>query len=225
MASKKSRERRRSNPEKKKTLLEKKEFKIGMLLLVAIVVIVSAALLMLGGNTSEENGEETIYDTDNPVAVIDTTMGIIKLELFEDELPITVENFINLANEGFYEGLVFHRIGDDFMIQAGSFDTDGIPHTSDQITFEWHDDVRHVDGAISMASTAAKVGGSNQFFICDGGRSSLDNNYAAFGITIEGIEVVRSIASAELDPGQIGSDGTGPPLADIIINSITIENI
>jgi cyclophilin family peptidyl-prolyl cis-trans isomerase len=207
-------QRKRSRPVQKKSPLEPKGVKLGIILIVLVVVIIAAYFLLLG------NGEEP---QGNPIAIIATTEGTIKVELYEDLVPITVENFIDLANEGFYDGLVFHRIGDGFMIQGGAYDTDKTPHSSDQIEFESHPDVKHVDGAISMASTGAGVGGSNQFFICDGAQSALDDNYAAFGITIEGIDVVRSIASAELDPEQIGQDGTGPPLVDIIINSITIE--
>jgi len=90
------------------------------------------------------------------------------------------------------------------------------------IEFETHEDVKHVDGAISMASTGAQVGGSGEFFICDGEQSFLDGNYAPFGIVIEGIEVVREIAAQPHDNSNPA--GGGVPLEDIIINSITIEN-
>jgi peptidyl-prolyl cis-trans isomerase B (cyclophilin B) len=82
--------------------------------------------------------------------------------------------------------------------------------------------VKHVDGAISMASTGAKVGGSAEFFICDGAQTFLDGNYAAFGVTIEGLDVVKSIAAQPQD--NSGGDGTGKPTTDIIINSITIAS-
>ena len=226
MASKKSRERKRSNPEKKKTLLEKKEFKIGILLLVVIIVIAAAAILMLGGSDNGNNGDETNGDTPvgNPIAVFDIkNMGTFKIELYEDKTPITAGNFIKLANDGFYNGMTFYRISDDFMIQAGRYFPDGSQDQSpyENIEFETHEDVKHVDGAISMASTGAGVGGSGEFFICDGEQSFLDGNYAPFGVVIEGIDVVRDIASQPHDNSN--SAGGGVPLEDIIINSITIE--
>ena len=204
-----------------KTIFEKKEFKIGMLLLVAIVVIVAAALLISGVNNNDGNGDIV---EGNPIAVIDTSKGIIKVELFQDLLPTTVENFINLANDDYYDGMIFHRVMDDFMIQAGNMYPDG-PSSNNPGTIEYeeHENVTHVDGAISMASTGDRVGGSAQFFICDGARHDLDGRYAAFGITIEGIEVVRDIAD-EAHDGSSGSVGGGKPYTDIIINSITIEN-
>ena len=225
MASKKSRERKRSNPEKKKTLLEKKEFKIGILLLVVIIVIAAAAILMLRGNDTVNND---IQNGDTPVgnsvAVFDTSMGTFKIELFEDKTPITAGNFIKLVNDGFYDGMNFYRISDDFMIQAGRYFPDGSQEISPYgtIEFETHEDVKHVDGAISMASTEAGIGGSGEFFICDGAQLMLDSGYAPFGVVIEGIDIVRNIAAQPHDNSNPA--GGGVPDEPIIINSITIEN-
>jgi len=88
------------------------------------------------------------------------------------------------------------------------------------INFE-ESDVKHVDGAISMASTGAKVGGSAEFFICDGEQKGLDGPYAAFGVTIEGLDVVHAIAAVDHDNSHPA--GGGKPYTDIVINSITIE--
>ena len=220
MASKKSR-RRRSNPEAKKSPLEKKEVKIGIFILAIIVIVaIAAAILMSGGNDNGSNNEEI----GNPIAVFDTTIGDFRIELFEDKTPITAANFIKLANDGFYDGMTFYRISDDFMIQGGRYFPDGSEEISPygNIEFETHEDVKHVDGAISMASTGAGVGGSGEFFICDGEQSFLDDNYAPFGIVIEGIEVVREIAAQPHDNSNPA--GGGVPLEDIIINSITIED-
>jgi len=220
MASKKSR-RRRSNPEIKKSPLEKKEAKIGIFILAIIVIVaIAAAILMSGGNDNGSNNEEI----GNPIAAFDTTIGDFRIELFEDKTPITAANFIKLANDGFYDGMTFYRISDDFMIQGGRYFPDGSEEISPygNIEFETHEDVKHVDGAISMASTGAQVGGSGEFFICDGEQSFLDGNYAPFGIVIEGIEVVREIAAQPHDNSNPA--GGGVPLEDIIINSITIEN-
>ena len=158
------------------------------------------------------------------IATIDTSKGIMKVKLYDERVPKTVDNFIKLANDGFYDGMIFHRIMNNFMIQAGYMYPDGSTAESPygNIEFETHENVLHVDGAISMASTGYAVGGSSQFFICDGAQSYLDNAYAAFGVVIEGIEVLRDIAD---DPHDNSSPaGGGKPYSDIIINSITIES-
>jgi len=227
MAAKKrssSRKRSRSVEKRSKfTKIKKNKILIGVILVVILIAAVAAIYVYIGTGSDEEG---------NPVAIIDTSMGTIKVELRQDKAPNTCENFINLANDGFYDGVIFHRIKDDFMIQAGRDTQDGEVKTSPygNIEFETHDDVKHVDGAISMASTDARVGGSAEFFICDGAQSGLDGNYAAFGVVIEGMDVVQAIAAAEHDgsleptPENPYLPGGGKPLVDIIINSIIIEN-
>jgi len=160
----------------------------------------------------------------NPIALFDTTMGTIVVELFEGKLPNTCENFIKLANDGFYDGMNFYRVSDDFMIQAGRYFPDGSEQQSPYgtIDFEVHEDIKHVDGAISMARSTDPNSASAEFFICDGAQSGLDGSYAAFGVTIDGIEVVRNIASQPHDNSHPA--GGGKPNTDIVINSITIEN-
>ena len=156
----------------------------------------------------------------NRIAVIDTSFGVMKIELYEEEMPMTTANFIRLANNGFYNGLIFHRIGEGFMIQGGGYYPNGTLKSSPygSIAFETSN-VKHVNGAISMASTGAKVGGSTQFFICDGAQTFLDGNYAAFGVIIEGFDVLQTIAA---QPHTDNGDGTGKPITDIIIDTITI---
>jgi cyclophilin family peptidyl-prolyl cis-trans isomerase len=225
-AKKRSSSRKRSRPVEKRskfTKIKKNKILIGVSLVVIAIVAVAAIYVYIGIGSDNEG---------NPVAIIDTSMGTIKVELYEDKVPNTCENFINLANDGFYDGVIFHRIKDDFMIQAGRDTQDGEIKTSPygNIEFETHDDVKHVDGAISMASTDARVGGSAEFFICDGAQSGLDGNYAAFGVVVEGMDVLQAIAAAEHDgsleptPENPYLPGGGKPLVDIIINSIIIEN-
>ena len=184
-----------------------------IIIVIAIVaVVVSFSLLSNQGADNEEEG--------NPVAFFDTSFGTFKVELYQDKMPETVDNFVTLVNDGFYNGLIFHRIGEDFMIQGGGYYPNGTRKVSPygNIPFETSD-VTHVDGAISMASTGAKVGGAAEFFICDGAQPFLDGNYAAFGVVIEGIDVVRQIAA---QPHPDNGDGTGKPITDIIINNIII---
>jgi len=212
--------RKRSRPVKKQNPLKKSSGKIGIVLIFAIILIAVAAVYVYSGNNGQDGGTTE----GNPIAVIDTSKGTIKVELYEDKVPTTVQNFVKLANDGFYDGMIFHRIMNDFMIQAGRYFPDGSQEQSPygNIEFETHEDVKHVDGAISMASTGAKVGGSSEFFICDGAQSGLDGNYAAFGVVIEGIDVVRDIADEAHDNSSPA--GGGKPDEDILINSITIEN-
>jgi len=211
-------ERRRSRPvekPKKIAIVKRNKAMFGIILVVIAMVIIAALAVVYvhpGKNSNVVSG--------NRFAVIDTTMGSIKVELYEDKMPITTANFIKLANDGFYDSMIFHRIGKNFMIQTGGYFPDGTQKSSPygNIPFETSD-VKHVDGAISMASTGAKVGGSAEFFICDGTQTFLDGNYAAFGVTIEGLDVVKTIAA---QPHPDSGDGTGKPTTDIIINSITI---
>lgn len=156
----------------------------------------------------------------NPLAFIETSMGMITLELYEDIVPNTVQNFINYANDGFYDGLVFHRVIDDFMVQGGGFYSNGTKkNTNDPIDLEIDESVRHVDGAIAMARTNDPNSATSQFYICDGAQSFLDDNYAAFGVTIDGINIVRSIASVETTTKYNMQNW---PVDDVIINSIKV---
>jgi len=159
----------------------------------------------------------------NPFAIIETNMGTMKLELYKDKVPITVENFIKLANDGFYDDLVFHRVIDDFVIQGGGYYANGTNKVSPYgpIELEIHPDVRHVDGAVSMARTSDPNSATSQFFICDGKQSFLDDNYAAFGKIIVGIDVLRDAASVETTTKYRMQDW---PVDDVIIESVTTLN-
>ena len=207
--------KRVDNPPQQSKKASRKWIYLGLILIVIIVAVIAVVVsqnLLSPSNNNEPEG--------NPIALFDTSFGTFKVELYQDKMPETVENFVTLVNDGFYNGVIFHRIGDNFMIQTGGYYPNGTRKTSPygNIPFETSD-VKHVDGAISMASTGAKVGGSNEFFICDGAQSFLDGNYAAFGVVIEGMGVVQTIAA---QPHAEGSDGTGKPDTDIIINNIII---
>ena len=212
--------KRVGNPPQK---LQKTSRKWMYIAVVVIIIVIAAGAYAVLRNSSTNTPKNNGTSTANPVAVFDTTLGTFKVELYKDKMPTTVNNFVKLVNDGFYNGLIFHRIGANFMIQGGGYyPNNGTLKSSPygNIPFETSD-VKHVDGAISMASTGAKVGGSSQFFICDGAQTALDGNYAAFGVTIEGLDVVRSIAT---QPHPDSGDGPGKPTTDIIINSITIAS-
>lgn len=218
MSAKKVRShRKRSRPIEPKKMNSRAKY-IAVAVLVIVVIIASVLILLYANSGNNQTQTEA-----NPVAVFDTSMGEFKVELFEDKVPKTCENFEKLVDDGFYDGMIFYRIEEGFMIQAGRYFADGSEEFSPygNIEFETHPDVRHVDGAISMASTGAGVGGSAEFFICDGPQSFLDDSYAAFGVVVEGMEIVREIASQPHDDSNPA--GGGKPYTDIVINSITIE--
>jgi cyclophilin family peptidyl-prolyl cis-trans isomerase len=218
VAKRKTVSRKRSRPITPKKIIPTPNIKIIGIIIIIFIIIITATYLFLGSDSENDN---SIID-ENPIAVFDTSMGVFKVELYQDKMPITCNNFIKLANDEFYDGMIFYRISDDFMIQAGRFFADGSEVFSKygNIDFE-ESDLKHVDGAISMASTGVKVGGSSEFFICDGEQAFLDGNYAAFGVTIEGLDVVRNIASQPHDNSSPA--GGGKPYTDITINSITFE--
>lgn len=162
-------------------------------------------------------------DGGTSTAIIETTKGTITVELYDDKMPKTTDNFKKLANDGFYDGLVFHRVIDTFMIQGGGFWPNGTQKQSPYgpIDLETHPDATHVDGAISMARTNDPNSATSQFFICDGAEHGLDGQYAAFGKVIDGIDVVRDIASVQTTT-KYGNMADWP-VNDIVIESITIQ--
>ena len=158
----------------------------------------------------------------NPIATL--TMndgGVIKIELYPDIAPITVDNFVKLCNEGFYDGLIFHRVIKGFMIQGGDPEGTGMggPGYSIKGEFEQNgvkNDLKHTEGVISMARSADPDSAGSQFFIMHKTSPHLDGAYAAFGKTIEGMDVVNRIAETRTDWGD-------RPLEDQVIKSIRIE--
>jgi len=241
MAAKKYKsDRKRSRPvtSRKKTDVLKKNWLVTGFVFIIIVAVAIAGVYIFytsnnenGNESGDQNNGSNGQDNEegNPIAVFDTTLGTFKLELFEDEMPETCENFIRLVNDGFYTGLVFHRVANlipdepnTHVIQGGGFDTNGNNKESPYgpIDLEINPSVRHVDGAIAMARTSDPNSATSQFYICDGAHSFLDDNYAAFGVVTEGMTVVRTIANVDTTTKNGMSDW---PVNDVTINSITIE--
>lgn len=128
----------------------------------------------------------------------------IKLELYPEKAPVTVDNFLKLVNDGFYDGLIFHRVISGFMIQGGDPTGTGMGGSENKIKGEFsangvENDIKHERGVISMARSRANDSASSQFFIMHKDAPHLDGNYAAFGRVVEGMETVDEIASAETD--------------------------
>lgn len=185
--------------------------------LLGIVLVLSFA-----GCSKDSDGADSAIKSDNPVATVKVKdYGTIKVELYYDKAPNTVLNFISLANSGFYDGLIFHRIIENFMIQGGDPDGVGTGGPGYVIKGEFalngvNNDVSHVRGVISMARSKAYDSAGSQFFICHADSPHLDAQYAAFGMVIEGMDVVDKIAVVE-------TDSSDKPVKDVVIESIVVE--
>ena len=152
--------------------------------------------------------------------------GVIKLELDEGTAPITVANFIKLAQSGFYDGLTFHRIMDGFMIQGGDPKGNGTGGADEKIRGEFLQNgvpnpISHVKGVISMARSQDPDSASSQFFITVADATFLDGGYAAFGRVTEGMEIAEQIAK---DARPVDNNGTIPPEQQPVIESIVITD-
>ena len=146
--------------------------------------------------------------------------GIIKAELYPDVAPITVENFVKLINENFFDGLVFHRVIEGFMIQGGGFDAVGNHKEADSIKGEFDangvkNELKHDRGVLSMARTMFPNSASSQFFIMHQSAPHLDGQYAAFGKVTDGMDVVDEIATCQTAPDD-------SPIVPQVIKTITI---
>jgi peptidyl-prolyl cis-trans isomerase A (cyclophilin A) len=151
----------------------------------------------------------------NKIAEFETNKGNFKIELFNDKAPVTTGNFMKLVDDGFYNGLIFHRVIPNFMIQGGCPHGTGRGGPGYTIRDEFHPDLKHdCPGMLSMANAGPNTGGS-QFFITVAATPWLDKHHSIFGKVIEGMEVVDGISKVE-------RDGNDKPLEDIVINSITI---
>ena len=131
----------------------------------------------------------------------------IKLELYPETAPITVKNFEKLVSEGFYDGLIFHRVINGFMIQGGCPEGTGMGGSKEKIKGEFasngvKNDLKHTRGVISMARSMMKDSASSQFFIMHQDAPHLDGDYAAFGKIVEGMDVVDEIAECETGWGD-----------------------
>ena len=141
----------------------------------------------------------------NRIAVFETNLGNFSVELFEDETPITTENFIDLAEKGFYDGVIFHRVIDGFMIQGGDPEGTGMGGPGYTIEDEFRDDLRFDgEGILAMANTGMPHTGGSQFFITLDKTPWLNGHHTIFGKVKEGMDVVRRMlpeAAAHLNDG------------------------
>lgn len=150
------------------------------------------------------------------IASFETNYGNFKIELYNDLAPITAKNFADLAQKGFYDGLIFHRVIDGFMIQGGCPKGNGTGGPGYTIPDEFGKGLKHSgEGILSMANAGPNTGGS-QFFITLVPTPWLDGKHAIFGHVIEGMEVVRKI-------GKVPTDSMDRPLKKVTIQKVTIQ--
>ena len=184
------------------------------------VLCLAASLLLLLLSTACAAGGQNSNGGDkkmgNRIARFETSKGTFDIELFEDKAPKTTGNFITLVEKGFYNGLIFHRVIDGFMIQGGCPKGDGTGGPGYTIPDEFHPDLRHSgEGILSMANAGPNTGGS-QFFITLAKTDWLDGHHAVFGKVIKGMDVVKAIGKVETDPFR------DRPYEDVKIQKITI---
>lgn len=157
-----------------------------------------------------------------------TSMGDVTLELFEDKAPLTVANFVNYVKDGFYDGLIFHRVIDGFMIQGGGFEPGMKPkENGEPIKNEANNGVSNDVGTIAMARTMDPHSATAQFFINVSDNSFLNHRsetmdgwgYAAFGKVVDGMDVVTKIKAVKTG---IGGGHQDVPLEDVVIESMTL---
>ena len=214
-----------------------------------ILIILVALMLFTPISKAEPSPMEQSFEG-NPIVIINLTYeagvgggddieGEIVIELFINWAPTTVTNFVNLVEQSFYDGIFFHRVIDDFVIQAGdptctaigvypaSDPSCGSNGSDETIPFEADANLTHINGAVGMARGLDPDSASSQFYICDGPQHGLDNGnrsqeddpgYAVFGVVREGMDLVQAAAQV-----PTSNDPLNRPLYEVHINSITLK--
>lgn len=191
-----------------------------------MLCIFSITLLVSCGKSEPEKFIKVPSEPDKlPIATIDIEeYGTIKAELYPHKAPNTVNNFIDLANSNFYDGIIFHRIIPEFMAQGGDPQGTGTGGPGYSIAGEFSNngfkvnDIKHTKGVLSMARSQSMDSAGSQFFIMTAEAPHLDNDYAAFGKVIEGMDVVDKLNAVKTSRGD-------KPVEDVKINSIKVDTM
>lgn len=189
--------------------------------------LIVLVLIIYGCQSDVENNNEsnnTTNNNDEEKPLVTMTMedgGEVEIELYPNKAPNTVNNFIALIEDNFYDGLIFHRVIPDFMIQGGDPEGTGMgdPGYSIKGEFSSNDfdnDLKHEPGILSMARSQDPDSAGSQFFIVTGDGSHLDGDYAAFGKVIDGMDVVEDIEAEE-------TDNNDKPNTDQVIESMSVD--
>ena len=153
----------------------------------------------------------------NPTLAFETNLGNFTVELFEDRAPVTAGNFKKLTQDGYYDGIIFHRVIEGFMIQGGDPTGTGRGGPGYEIPDEFHPELRHDgEGVLSMANAGPNTGGS-QFFITLAETAWLDGKHAVFGRVVEGMDVIRKI-------GSVPTGGADRPLEEVKMVSVSVTS-
>lgn len=188
------------------------------------ILIAAAAIFTLTacykGVYQPKSSDAPIEGATNFVQIELTDGRIIKMQLYPDIAPVTVRNFQKLVSEGFYDGLIFHRVINGFMIQCGDPTGTGTGGSDETIVGEFaangfKNDLSHKRGVLSMGRKSnSNNSASSHFFICQADCTRLDGSYAAFGEVLEGMDIVDAIAAVK-------TDSNDKPLEDITVKAIT----
>ena len=187
-----------------------------MIAMLALLLVFTSGCLAAGdaGNTANGGTKKMA----NRIAVFTTNQGTFEIELFEDKTPITTKNFIDLSEKGFYNGVIFHRVIDGFMIQGGDPTGTGTGGPGYTIEDEFVDDLRFTgEGILAMANTGMPHTGGGQFFITLADTAWLNGKHTIFGRVTKGMDVVRKI-------GHMETDFQDRPLEKVVIESIAIQD-
>jgi peptidyl-prolyl cis-trans isomerase A (cyclophilin A) len=186
-----------------------------------ILFILAIIALSISIDKSEGIAEDKVEKGGNPVVLIKTSKGDIKVELYKEKAPISVENFLSYVNDGYYSGTIFHRVIKNFMIQGGGFTADMKQKSpKDPIKNEAKNGLSNSKGTLAMARTAVVDSATSQFFINHADNKFLDHGtrdygYAVFGKVIEGMDIVDKIAIVPTGHQDV-------PTETVTIESITL---
>ena len=190
-----------------------------------LLLFVASCLFFAQPGLAAEGGPKKVV---NPVVVMDTSLGAITIELYADKAPVTVKNFLQYMDEGFYNGTIFHRVMDNFMIQGGGFTEDMQQKpTRAPIKNEASSTLKNERGTIAMARTSVVDSATSQFFINVNDNDPLNHSsdshdgygYAVFGKVIAGMDVVDKIKKVET--GTVGHN-ENVPLKPVVIKSVKL---
>ncbi|MCM2272848.1 MAG: peptidylprolyl isomerase [candidate division Zixibacteria bacterium] len=179
-------------------------------------VLLLAVIAMIGatGSTTMAKTESPIRNAENKFVTLETNMGKMTLELYRDVAPAHADSFVSLTKKKFYDGTIFHRIIDGFMIQGGDPTGTGTGNAGYMLPAEFNK-LPHLDGTLSMARSADPNSASCQFFICLGKVPHLDGKYTVFGQLVNGFEILRKIGKTPVGPGNGGE--RSKPLTEVKI--------
>lgn len=177
-----------------------------------------------GDGDGDDYGHDNLHPDcmgDAPIVVLETTLGAMVLQLDAVQAPITVANFLGYVSSGWYDGTIFHRVIDGFVIQGGGFEPGLVlKQTVGTIPLEIDPDLTHVDGAIAMARREDPDTAESQWYITDAVQPGLDNSYAVFGVVIDGFDVRNAISAV---PTQT-VDWMGFPMEDVPVDDVILSS-